>query len=83
MVLSEPQHTSHCLTPLFLAGIPENCQPAARHHRPGEAQPGEKSLEGCSVSTGQEDPTATRAGTQPQPGAVSPLLMPLAGAGPH
>lgn len=61
------------------AGIPEDLQPAARDHRLGETRlqtvpPGEKSFGGSSVPPSKKNPSATREGAQPQPGAVSPPL---------
>lgn len=61
------------------AGIPEDLQPAAWDHSLGETRlqtvpPGEKSFGGSSVPPGKKNPSATREGAQPQPGAVSPPL---------
>lgn len=76
---------------LSVTGIPEDFQPAARNHRPGETwlqtlPPGKEPCRGSSVSTSQEGSSPSGARAQPQPGGVStwepradPLQLPLGG----
>lgn len=59
-------------------GIPEDRQPAAWNHRPGETwlqtlPPGEKSFRGSSVPSREEASSPAGARAQPQPREVSSL----------